>query len=139
MAKLLGYKSKAVRGITDIPGIRSITFPLATRDEVDVTDLQSANYEREFLLGFKSRSNAIYEGLYNQGNAVQEAIENDFNSGLSTPEDWGHRICNNDTGAVLRTYDYEGTIFSCNVGPLATEEAIGFTVEIKLAGAIVIS
>jgi hypothetical protein len=139
MAKQLGYRSVAVRGVTEIPGIASITAPTATRDEVDVTDLNSADFEREQLLGFKSRNNAIYDGFYNVGNAVHEQLEEDYNDGLSTPEAWGHRIRHNDTGVVQRTYDYSGTIFACDVGPLATEEGIALHIEIKTTGTITIS
>lgn len=139
MAKQLGYKSIAVRGVTTIPGVASITPPTATRDEVDVTDLNSSNFEREQLLGFKTRANAIYDGFYSVGETIHEQIEEDFNDGLSTPEAWGHRIRHNDTGVVQRTYDYSGTIAACDVGPLATEEGIALHIEIKTTGTIVIS
>ena len=139
MAKQLGYKAKAFRGVTQIPNVQSITAPTATRDEVDVTDLDATDFERETLLGFKTRNNAIYDGFYNVGNAVHQGIEEDFNDGLATPEDWSHLIANNDTGATLRTYAYSGTIAAFDVGPMSTEDPIALHVEIKTTGSITIS
>lgn len=139
MAKQLGYRAQAFRGATPIPHITSITPPTATRDEIDVTDLDSSDFEREFLLGFKTRNNAIYDGFYNVGNAVHEQIEEDFTDGLSTPESWSHTINNNDTGALLRTYAYSGTIAACDIGPMATEDPIALHVEIKTTGSITIT
>jgi len=139
MAKQLGYKAQAFRGATQIPNIKEITNPTATRDEVDVTDLDADDFEREFLLGFKTRANAIYDGFYNVGNAVHEGIEEDFNDGLSTPEAWADTINHNDTGVELRRYAYTGTIAAFDVGPLSTEDPVALHVEIKTTGSIVIT
>lgn len=136
MAGQLGYRSKFYRGATQIAYARVITPPDPTRDTVDATHLESPDFVREKVAGFKDYPELQVECIMVIGNAAQEAVEDDFLDGLSTPETWSYQICHNDTGAVQKTYTFQGYISGAGPSPISTEELLLLLVKIQLTSSI---
>lgn len=138
MSGQIGYLSSAFRGVTEIPYVRTITPPEPTVDEADVTHLKSPNRTKETVPTFINLAEVTYECISVVGDAVQDDIEADFYAGQIEPEAWSHKICHPTTGAVLRTYSYEGYISSALRGPVSPTDPIMFNIKVKLTSAVTI-
>ena len=139
MASQIGYRAKAYRGASQIPKVRSITPPEPTSAKIDVTHLESTGFTKEYIAGFTDLPEVSYECISDTTEAVQNTIESDFYAGTKTVEAWSHLICDNTTGATLRTYSYTGYISSALRSPIATEEVILLTIKVQLASSVTIT
>lgn len=139
MSAQIGYLSSAFRGVSEIPKVRTITAPEPDVDEVDVTTLKSANRIKETVPGFITLGEVGLECVSDVSEAVQNQIEVDYLAGLVDPEAWSYKIANTTTGAILRTYSFNGFIKKATRGPISPTEAIMFNIQIKTSGAITIT
>ena len=137
MAGQLGYRSKFFRGATQIGYCRIITPAEPSRDRVDSTHLESPDFVRESVAGFKDYPEMEAEFIYVVGDAAQEQLEDDFLDGLATPETWSYQICHNDTGATQATYTFQGYMALCGPSPISTEELLLRRLRIQLTSSVV--
>jgi hypothetical protein len=139
MAGQLGYRSKFYRGAGQIAYARLITPPEPSRDRVDTTHLESPDFVRESIAGFIDFPEMVVECIAVDGDAAQEAVEQDFYDGIITPEAWSYQVCHNETGVTQRTYSFNGYIAGALRGPISTEELLLLTVKIQLTSSVTIS
>jgi hypothetical protein len=139
MAGQLGYRSKFYRGATQIAYARTITPPEPSRDRVDSTHLESADFVRESVAGFIDYPEMTVECIAVDGNAAQEQLEQDFYDGTAAPETWSYQVCDNDTGVTQRTYTFQGYISGALRGPISTEELLLLTIKIQLTSSVAIT
>jgi hypothetical protein len=136
MAGQLGYRSKFYRGATQIGYCRTITPPEPTRDTIDSTHLESPDFVREKIAGFKDYPELQVEAIMVPGDVAQEALEDDFLDGLATPETWNYQVCDNDTGVTQKTYTFLGYISGAGPSPISTEELLLLLIKIQLTSSI---
>lgn len=136
MAGQLGYRSQFYRGATKIGYARLITPPEPSRDQVDATHLESPDFVREKVPGFKDYPPLEVEFIFVAGDTAQQQLEDDFLSGVVTPEAWSYKVCHNETGAVLYTYTFDGTIDLVTLSPISTEELLLLRCRIQLTSSV---
>jgi hypothetical protein len=132
---VIGYKSRALRGANELPEVTKISPADPQFDEAEFTHLQSPNRTKEFKATFRNPGEVTLECNFIPGNAIQQAIEDDFLAGVVAPESWTHKICDETTGAPLRTYTYSAYIKSAKTSEISTTEPIKFIIVLRVTGA----
>jgi hypothetical protein len=141
----IGYKARIYRGgtlstdaYTQIPKARNITPPAPTRDKIDATNQDSANFTREFVQGFIDPGQVSFTCVYEHDNTTQHAILNDYYSGAQTQAYWKVEVRNNITDALERTITFPAYIATASLS-LETEALREMSVTLEVTGAVTIA
>jgi hypothetical protein len=141
----IGYKGRIYRGgaaiadpYTQIPKARNITAPAPTRDKIDATNNDSANFTREFVQGFIDPGQVSFTCVYEHDDTTQHDILDDYLSGADTQCYWKIEIRNNITDALERTVTFPAFIGTASVS-LETEALRELSVTLEVTGAVTIA
>lgn len=134
----VGKKAKFWRGATRILYCKTINPPKAKTNRIKVTNLDSdaQEYISDYLPDYPEMTIKFQRDLTE---TTQNTIESDFHSGNNAVEAWHYEICHNVTGAVLRTYAFNGFLSGCDTGPISVDEAVEMEVTIQLTGSLTIT
>lgn len=138
MSGQVGYKSRVYRAGTQIHNARKIDAILLAVAKVDATDLESANFTKEYVRGFSDPPEIAVD--YKFTNTVeQQQIMIDAYAGTQTTETWKIEIRDPITDALQVTMTFSAYIASAGLGPLEAEALVLLSTKLQIAGAITIA
>lgn len=120
--------SKLKIGASYVARLTSIEPPEMSKEEVDVTTLDSTGGYREFIPGFRDGGSLSMEGFVVLGDAGQDGLKDNYDGDVL--ESFTVELANGETCT------FDGYVSKYKRGSAAVNEAIAFTAEVRCSGAV---
>lgn len=120
------FGTKLKRGEAYVAKLLNITPPEMSRDDIDVTNHDSADEYREFIPGLKNGGEVPLEGHLIPGNATQASLLAAMD--INVPEEWTIEFPSDPALTVT----FQGYVKSFKVGDAPIDGTMTFTATIKV-------